>query len=149
MVAMSEPFTASTFQNRDIRGLVAEIEEMIQDVGKPAFVAACHLSSAADYFERAGSNKTLRIAQVIIREIAFSRDAQLEAKVMALGAGIILGDGDNMTRIAAAHGLTKQALSKRVLAYCDANNLPPSPFMRSAKDRKTYAQTNQPRMSAT
>jgi hypothetical protein len=50
-----------------------------------------------------------------------------------------------MGTIGNRHGITKQAVSKRVVAFADENKLPPSVYMRSEKDRKTYAMTNQPR----
>jgi hypothetical protein len=124
------------------------IEESIAEFGIRGTVAACLRSSAGEHFEKLGSNATLRIAQAIIREIVFAKDPRLEAEVMALGAGVILADGDNMTRLAAKHGMTKQALSKRVVRYVEENKLPPSLYMRSEKDRRTYALTNQPRTAA-
>jgi hypothetical protein len=122
------------------------IEELVAEFGVRAIVGACLKSSIADEFGKVGSNSTLRIAQVILREIASSSDPQLEAEIMALGAGLILNHGDNVTRIAKKHGLTKQAISKRVIKFCDDNDLPPSIFMRTKKDRETYAKTNRPRM---
>lgn len=124
---------------------VEAIEELIADIGLRGFLAACLRSSAGEALEQMGSNATLRIAQVMIREIVFSKDPRMEAEIMALGAGVILGDDNTMTSIASKYGVTKQALSKRVVAYCEENKLPPSPFMRSEKDRRTYALTNQPR----
>jgi hypothetical protein len=121
------------------------VEELIAEFGVRGLVSACLKSSAGDEFGRVGSNSTLRIAQVILREIAFSRDPRLEAEIMALGAGLILAEKDNITRIAEKHGLTKQAISKRVIKFCDDNGLPPSIYMRTKKDRETYAKTNQPR----
>ncbi len=125
---------------------IQAIEELVAEFGIRGVVSACLKSSAGDAFSKTGSNATLRIAQVILREIAFSKDPRLEAEIMALGAGVILAEKDNITRIAEKHGLTKQAISKRVIKFCDENGLPPSIFMRSKKDRETYRQTNQPRM---
>jgi hypothetical protein len=147
MVAMAEPRPAS-INGHDKEGAAVEaVEELIAEFGVRGFLGACLHSTAGDEIERLGSNATLRIAQVIIREIAFSKHPQLEAEVMALGSGIILGDADTMTAIAAKHGFSKQALSKRVVAYCDENKLPPSQFMRARKDRVTYSLANKPRQT--
>ena len=50
-------------------------------------------------------------------------------------------------RSAAKHHLTTQAVSKRVIAFCDTHNLPPSIYMKSRKARANYALTNQPRIA--
>jgi hypothetical protein len=146
MVAMTEPYP-SAFCNSNSKESEAidAIEDLISEFGLRAVVTACLQSSAGEQFEQLGGNATLRIAQAIIREVVFAEDPRLEAVVMALGAGILLNDGDNITRLAAKHGMTKQALSKRVVRYVDEKKLPPSTYMRSEKDRKTYALTNQPR----
>jgi hypothetical protein len=143
MAATHHPNTSSA---NDREGEAVEaIEEHIAEYGASGTLAACLRSSAGEEFSKLGGNATLRIAQVIIREIAYSQNPRLEAEIMALGAGIILSDNATMTKIALKWGITKQALSKRVVAYCDENKLPPSAFMRSEKDRRTYAMTNQPR----
>ena len=131
----------------DLSELVAAIEELISERGPRATVAAALRSSAGEHFQKTGGNQTLRVSQVIIRQIAFSDDPQLEAEIIALATGIILGDDMNVTRIGRKHGLTKQAISKRVVRFCEDNGLPPSIFMRPERDRQTYALSNQPRIS--
>lgn len=126
-------------------GAASAIEELIAEFGVRAVVSGCLRSSAGDSFEKMGGNATRQIAQVILSEISFSKDPQLEAEVMAVGAGVILGDRVTITRLAEKHGITKQAFSKRVVRFCEENKLPPSIYMRSEKDRLTYALTNQPR----
>src|SRR5687767_3618639 len=98
MVAMAEPRppVSRTASDRDGQAVEA-IEELICEFGLRGVVSACLKSSAGDSLEQLGGNATLRIAQAIIREVVFSDDPRLEAVVMALGAGIILADGDNMT----------------------------------------------------
>lgn len=125
---------------------LAAIEELIAEFDAPAIVSACLRSTAGEQFQF-NNNAALRISQVILREIAFARNPQLEAEVMALGLGIILDDKDTMSAIARKHGLTKQALSQRVIKFCDTNKLPPSQYMLSKKNRATYALTNQPRIA--
>lgn len=139
---MSHPHT----QGGENDEALEAIEELIAEMGIKAVVGACLKSTVGDHLSKSGGNTTLHVIQVILREIAFSKDPQLEAEIMALGTGLILGEKDNITRIAAKHGLTKQAVSKRVIKFCDEYGLPPSIYMRTKKDRETYAKTNRPRM---
>ena len=131
----------------DLEGVIRDLNEMVAEVGVRAVVAAALRSEAGDGFAKLGGNATLRISQFILRQIAFAQDPQLEAEIMAMGVGVILAEGDTVTRIARKHGLTKQAVSKRIVAFCEENGLPPSEFMRSEKDRRVYALSNQPRMA--
>lgn len=126
---------------------VAAIEELVADIGLLAVVSAVLKSSIGDHLGQVGGNATLRIAQVILRRIAFSKNPQLEAEIMALGSGIILAEGENMTKVAKKWGITRAAVSKRVLQFADEYGLPPSQYMRKTADRKTYALCNQPRSS--
>lgn len=122
--------------------IVADIEELIAEVGVKEFARLCSYTTAGEYL---GVSSTRRALQLLIREIAFGANPQLEAEVIALAVGVILEEGGTQTRIAKKHGVTKAAISKRVLAFVDRTGLPPSEFMKSAKARSTYALTNQPR----
>lgn len=124
----------------------AAIEEMVCEFGVRAVLSAVLASSLADPLQRVGGGEAaLRVSQVILREVAFSDDPRLQAEIMAIGAGVILDDDTTMTRIAAKHGLTKSAISKRVVNFVEENGLPPSVYMRKEADRKTYALTNRAR----
>lgn len=127
------------------REIVDAIEELIAEFGVRGVMSACLKSSAGEQFSKLGGNASLRVAQVILREIVYSQDPRLDAEIMSLGAGILLEDDQSVTKVALRHGRTKQAISKRVVAFCDANGLPPSIFMKSLKARKNYALSNQPR----
>ena len=127
--------------------LVDAIDELIADAGVRAVVAAVLRSKAGEDLQKHGGNQTLRISQVILREIAFSQDPQLEAEIMALGAGVMLEDKATITKLARKHGLTKQAISKRMIRFCVDNGLPPSSYMRPERDRETYSRTNRPRIA--
>lgn len=132
-------------QEDDDQEAMQAVEELVAEFGIRGVVSACLKSSIGEDLGRFGNDTALKVAQTIICEIAFSSDPQLDAEIMALGTGYILNQGDNVTRIAMKHGLTKQAVSKRVIRFCDDNRLPPSVYMRSLKDRETYRLTNQPK----
>ena len=142
---MSQNSCASIRLN-DKESLALEaIEELIAECGVRATIAACLKSSAGEDFERMGSNATLAVIQDTLREIVFSSDPQLAAEIMALGAGVLLENKQTMRSVGAKHGITWQAVSKRVISFCTKWRLPPSTYMRSESDRKVYALTNKPR----
>lgn len=92
-----------------------------------------------------GNAAALRLVQVMLREIAYSKTPQLTAEIMALGAGLLLENRQAITTIATKHGLSRQAVSKRAVRFCDENGLPPSVFMRSKENRAVYKMTNRPK----
>lgn len=67
----------------------------------------------------------------------------LEADVIALAIGFP-GMG-SMTDVAKKHGVGKAAISKRAVAFCDENELPPSPYMKSKRARESYQRCNKRR----
>lgn len=144
MVAMIDPNTPGHDKESEA---VEAIEELIAEFGVRAVIAACLRSSAGEDFERTGNNATLRVIQATLREIVFNTNPQLQAEIMALGAGVLLEDKQSMRSVGAKHGISWQAVSKRTVAFVEKWNLPPSAFMRSEKDRATYALTNKPRIA--
>ena len=131
----------------DLKPITEAINELIAECGVRAVVSAFLRSEAGEEVQKLGGNQTLRVIQVLIREIARSADPQLEAEIMALGTGVLLENHATITRLAKKHGLTKQAVSKRVVRFCIENDIPPSSFMRPERDRETYRLTNQPRIA--
>ena len=125
--------------------LLAEVEALIDAFGETGFVAAVRKSRVAERLDHDGGVAALRVAQTLLPEISRAKSARLQAEVMATAVGLHGEKPETMGKIAKRHGITKQAYSKRVIAYCDANGLPPSPMMRKAKDRETYRLTNQPK----
>lgn len=122
------------------------IDDIVAEYGIAGTLRAILSSKVSDALSRSGSGDAAqRVSMVIIRQIAHSENPMLEAEIMALGAGIILADKNGCRRIATKWGLTPAAVSKRVIEFADANSLPPSQYMRSLKDRKTYSETNRPR----
>lgn len=125
----------------------AALEELIAELGLRTVLSAVLASSLAPHLSRTGE-ATLRVIQVILRQIAYAPNPQLEAEIMALGCGVILFDEQGCRHFARKHGLTPAAVSKRVIEFAEANALPPSQYMRSLQDRRTYALTNRPRIAA-
>lgn len=124
------------------------LEELIGEFGVRSVLGAVLGSSLAKDLERCGSGEAaLRVSQVILRQIAYSSNPQLEAEIMAIGCGVILNDDETMTKMGKRWGLTRAAISKRVVNFVEENGLPPSQFMRSEKDRETYSMTNRPRIT--
>lgn len=126
----------------------AAIEELIGELGVRAVLGAVLGSSLAGHLERCGSGEAaLRVSQVILRQIAFSTNPQLEAEIMAMGCGVILSDDATMTKMGQRWGLTRAAISKRVVNFVEENGLPPSIYMRKEADRATYSLCNRPRVT--
>ena len=117
--------------------LSAALQEVVAEFGLRAVVAELMKDGAAEHL-KLGGNETLRVIQVVIRSIVYADDPQLEAEVMALGAGVILADGVTQTKLAAKHGLTRAAMSKRVVQFCEAHGLPASAYMKPNAARASY-----------
>lgn len=66
--------------------------------------------------------------------------ASLEATVIGLAIGY--PGLVSMTHQARLHGVGKAAMSKRVVAYCEQNGMPPSPYMKSRRARDAYRASN-------
>lgn len=126
----------------------AALEELIAELGIRAVLAAVLGSSLAKDLERCGSGEAaLRVSQVILRQIAYSANPQLEAEIMAMGCGVILDDDATMTKMGQRWGLTRAAISKRVVNFVEENKLPPSIYMRKEADRLKYSECNRPRVT--
>lgn len=131
----------------DYKPITDTLDELVADFGLRAVIAAVLQSEAGQKIQSTGGSESLRIVQSILREIVYAEDPQLEAEVMAIGAGLFLEDKMAVTRIAKKHGLSKAAVSKRAVRFCAEKGLPPSQFMRPERDRETYALTNRPRIT--
>lgn len=125
---------------------VAEsIEELVADYGLACFVRGLEKSSAADAASKVGQSSTLRCLSWILRDIVHAENPRLTAEVMAMGAGVLVNDDKTMTRMAEKWGVTRAAISKRVVTFCEEWNLPVSQFMKSERAREEYALTNKPK----
>lgn len=121
---------------------VASIEELIGAFGLKCFMLSLAQTSAADAPKAMHQQMTLRAIHSVIREIVYAKNSKLNAQVIAIGSGFPMSENFSMTSVAAEHGISRAAVSKRALKFCDENNLPPSIYMKSAKDRRTYTESN-------
>ena len=83
----------------------------------------------------------IHIANAVRRMLVIIRSQArpaLTCDAIAIAMGIHIGEGRSLEEIAKAHGITKQALSKRVIRICDDLHLPPSVLMRSVESRESY-----------
>lgn len=112
-----------TFVVRQFRGVasVTAVSAMIQE-----FIENDEQSHLA---------KAIRRMLVVIRMQA--RPA-LTCDALAVAMGIHLGEGRTLEEIARAHGVTKQALSKRAVKICEDLGLRPSVLMRTENSRESY-----------
>lgn len=72
----------------------------------------------------------------------------LACQALAVAMGFHIGEGRSLEEIAKPFGITKQALSKRAIRYCEELGLPPSPLMRSEASRESYRTKQKQRHAA-
>ena len=73
----------------------------------------------------------------VLGEVLCHDNARLTAECVALVSGLSY-TGSSMTEIAARHGVTRAAVSKRCVELTELLDLPPSRAMRSLTARKAY-----------
>lgn len=126
------------------------LSELFEDFGESLVVSAILASPElnSDKVKKALSDsRIIRALKSVIMRISGSKTPRLEADSYLISIGMI-SDGDTITRIAYKHGITKQAISKRVIELCDELGLEPSVLMRSEAVRDVYAATNRPSTQA-
>jgi hypothetical protein len=88
-----------------------------------------------------GSGLTVvRMALAQILNPSKRSSAALEAAVVALAIGYPGMGG--CTEVGRAHGVSRQAVSKRAVEFCEATGLPPSCYMKTAGARVRYRASN-------
>ena len=127
--------------------IVEAMEELVEAFGARTVVSAIMRSSVAESLSKIGTGSAIRVTQAVLRQIVAAEDSKQEAEVIAMAIGLIIEDGMTVTRLAKRYGCTKQAISKKIVTFCEENSLPPSIYMRPEKDRITYALFNKPRMA--
>ena len=77
------------------------------------------------------------ILRRVIGEIKSSKNPGLTIECVALASGLSYL-GDSQQEIATRHGVTRAAVSKRCVEFCNAIGLEPSRAMRSVEAREAY-----------
>lgn len=119
-------------QSRDMLRLF--VVRQFRSVASVTAVSAM-IQEFVDNDEQSHLAKALRRMLIVIRTQA--RPA-LTCDALAVAMGIHLGEGRTLEEIAKAHGVTKQALSKRAVKICDELGLRPSVLMRTEDSRESY-----------
>ena len=73
----------------------------------------------------------------MIGELLSQGNARLTIECLALVSGLVY-EGDSLTKIAARHGVTRAAVSKRCVDLTEALSLKPSRALRSMAARSHY-----------
>lgn len=74
----------------------------------------------------------------LMAEVVSQKNPKLTVECLAIACGLNLVDGDSMQEVARRHGISRAAVSKRVVDIAEKLNLPPSRAMRSKAARTTY-----------
>lgn len=128
----------------DLADAVAALESLKAELGLRILLTAIQATELGTLLS-ADPQTAKRVSQFILREIVHAPNPQLEAEVMAIASGVLDSKGIQ-TRIAAKHGVSRAAVSKRVVAFADEWNLPPSGAMKSTASRLTFSMRNQPKL---
>ena len=144
---MVAALSATTSSGDELAPALAAIEELAEDFGQRCVVSAIMRSSCADALGKIGTGSAVAVTQAVLRQIVSAKDSKMEAEIICMAIGLVLDEGMTVTRLAKRYGCTKQAISKRIVTFCEKNALPPSIYMRPEKDRAIYALCNQPRIA--
>ncbi len=84
-----------------------------------------------------GKEDVWEVLRRVIGEIKSSKNPGLTIECVALASGLSYL-GDSQQEIATRHGVTRAAVSKRCVQFCEAIGLEPSRAMRSLEAREAY-----------
>ena len=127
-----------------IAPVVEEIEALAREFGADAVRAAVMQSSLAKPLSDMGGSVS-RVLQIILLQIVCEPDTKFAAEIMAMACGVEIEEGRTVTSLAKKYGVTKQAVSKRIVLFAERLQLPPSIYMRPVADREIYRLCNKPR----
>ena len=107
--------------------------------GKAGGVAECDLADSplASYNPHEDDTQPDSKPEVVNGEIKSSKNPGLTIECVALASGLSYL-GDSQQEIATRHGVTRAAVSKRCVEFCNAIGLEPSRAMRSVEAREAY-----------
>jgi hypothetical protein len=134
--------------DRSLAGKTAEIEivetlnELESEFGPAPCVDGLKHSNLASHLPPGSPHQIMQALALVMAKIIDADNSRMEADVIAMATGSFLRQGVTMRDLAKKYGVTVAALSKRVVQTAKDLELPPSHFMRSEKDRGTYALTN-------
>ena len=122
----------------------AEIERVLGELGFNEWVERRLAERRAELgLTEPGQEKVLEVLRVVLSRLIDpprGSNIGLEAEIVGLAIGHP-GLG-SMARVGRRNGLSKAAVSKRALGLVNQFNLPPSVYMKSAKARAGYRETN-------
>lgn len=78
----------------------------------------------------------------LLISIISAKNVRQTADIIAYAIGLRARQGISMTDLAAKYGITRQAFSKEVVAFCEETGLPPCRAMKSELAREMYHLTN-------
>lgn len=126
----------------------ADIEEVDENDGPPgdneepmeAGTPCEQPSSGPEAPQLADAESIHDLLRRLVGELVCQDNAKLSLECLALVTGLTY-EGASMTEIAARHGVTRAAVSKRCVELTTALNLMPSRAMRTRKARQSYRQS--------
>jgi len=126
---------------RDTGQSILEDEELQELLEDPAIQEAIY--ERAKELAATGSTRTVRsgLRKALCR-IIDSKNPALESACIGLAIDFPFLKEESVTSIAQRFGVTKAAVSKRMIAFATEADLPPSSHMKSAASRDTYRKTN-------
>lgn len=118
----------------DIAGAV-DVELARTERNRPADAPAA-TSKVVDAAE--AEERLMDLLRRLMAEVVSQKNPKLTVECLAIACGLNLVDGDSMQEVARRHGISRAAVSKRVVDIAEKLNLPPSRAMRSKAARTTY-----------
>lgn len=119
------------------------INELVLELGEKCVCFGVNNSRIGHLVgKQSASQEAQAVAVTILARIIDSEDPRKEADVMALSCGLLLREGATITDVARKHGVSKQDISKSVVAFCEKIGLPPSHVMLPEAARERYAMAN-------
>lgn len=121
------------------RGELSEVEQLLKDEGYGNYIA--------DRVAAGVRGRSVELTRAALLEVIFPKGrTSMALQAVIVGYAMSVPGMPPMKDAGRMFGLGpigKAAISKRVVAYVEKYDLPPSIYMKSAKARRTYSQTNQ------
>lgn len=82
--------------------------------------------------------RVMDVLRRLLGEVLTQKNARLTLECLAMACGFTTLEGESMTSLAARHGVSRAAVSKRCVDIGQKLNLPPSRTMRSQTAKRVY-----------